>query len=95
MKPDKIKIDLLNAKTHHLLSYYEVDGESCILVAVPLTPEVKKTLLAIGVEESWIDTNSIDVKDGEKEIDLTHAGFGVCGAKWWHPTHGFMTYRFE
>lgn len=95
MKPNKVKIDLLNANTHHLVTDYEADGQSCILVTVPLTTEVKETLIAIGVKENWIESNSFEVSDGGKEIDLTHVGFKVCGAKWWHPTHGFMTYRFE
>lgn len=91
MKPDKAKIEALNAAMHHLVMDYETDGTTCSEVWVPAKPEVKQSLLELGVEQEWIDIN--ETEDGQ--IDLTHVGFAVCGAKWWHPEHGFMTYKFE
>ncbi|OAZ49750.1 hypothetical protein [Paenibacillus polymyxa] len=95
MKPNKEKIDFLNANTHHLVTDYEADGETCGEVMVRLTPSVEDTLKAVGIDETWIALNRVELNDGGHGIDLTYAGFRKCGAVWWHPDHGFMTHRYE
>lgn len=95
MRPDKKKIDYLNENTHHLVIDYTTDGETCAEVLCRLTPSVEDALIEVGVDKSWIDINQIKTKDGYDAICLTHAGFDKCGAKWWNPEFGFMTFKFE
>lgn len=95
MRPNKEKIDFLNANTNHLVIDYTTDGGTCSEVLCRLTPSVEDALIEVGVDESWIDINRIELNEGGHVICLTHAGFDKCGAKWWHPDHGFMTYKFE
>lgn len=95
MKTVKEKIEYLNSRTHHLVESYEADGTTCSEVLVPLTDEVEVTLSELGYDWNWIDANRIERTEGGYLIDITHVGFGKVGAKWWHPDHGFMTYKFE
>ncbi|WP_256846852.1 hypothetical protein [Paenibacillus sp. Pae108] len=99
MQPNVEMINLLNATTHHLVIDYETDGETCGEVLVPLNDTVRTMLLELGMTAEWIDTNKIELSvehEGCKfAICTTQVGFQKCGAKWWHPDHGYMTHRFE
>ncbi|MNH32595.1 hypothetical protein D3C79_930510 [compost metagenome] len=89
------KIDYLNANTHHLVTDYEADGNTCAMVMVELRPSVESALIELGKDETWIDVNRVETKDGKYEIDISDVGFQLCGAKYWHVDHGFLAQRLN